>query len=153
MMPKTAFSHVAIGVADMDRSLAFYRDVVGLENVYDEVEDVNQEGVKPYRRHVVFLSWPGEQHGSFLALDTQDRTGSAKPVGFSDFGVHHYSLWVDDLDAIHSRAVDAGLDIMLTPRLLDPNPALKAFGGGTPVKTAFLRDPDGNVVQLDQAMD
>ncbi len=151
-MPRTAFSHVAIGVADMDRALAFYEGVVGLKNVYDEVEDVNQEGVKPYRRHVVFLSWPGEQHGSFLALDTQDRSGTASPVGFSDFGVHHFAFWADDIDAIHDRAVAAGCEIMLTPRLLDANLSLKPYGGGTPVRTTFLRDPDGNVIQLDQAM-
>jgi catechol 2,3-dioxygenase-like lactoylglutathione lyase family enzyme len=152
-MPKTAFSHVAIGVTDMDRALAFYQGVLGLETAYDEVEDVVQEGVKPYRRHAVFLSWPGEEHGSFLALDTQDRSGEVKPIGFNDYGVHHFSLWVDDLDGIHDRAVKAGCEVMLTPRLLDPNLALKRYGGGTPVKTTFLRDPDGNVIQLDQAIE
>jgi glyoxylase I family protein len=152
-MPRTAFSHVAIGVTNMDRALAFYCGVLGMKNIYDEIEDVQQEGVKPYRRHAVFLSWPGEEHGSFLALDTQDRTGEVRPVSFSDYGVHHISLWVDDLDAIHDRAVKAGCDVMLTPRLLDPNPSLKPFGGGTPVKTTFLRDPDGNVIQLDQAIE
>ncbi|RYD95871.1 MAG: hypothetical protein EOP61_18940, partial [Sphingomonadales bacterium] len=152
-MPKTAFSHVAIGVSDMPRALSFYCGVLGLENVYDAIEDVNQEGVKPYQRHAVFLSWPGEEHGSFLALDTQDRTGTASPIGFGDFGVHHFAFWVDDVDAIHDRAVKAGCEIMLTPRLLDPNPALKPFGGGTPVKTTFIRDPDGNVIQLDQAIE
>jgi catechol 2,3-dioxygenase-like lactoylglutathione lyase family enzyme len=152
-MPRTAFSHVAIGVTDMDRALAFYGGVLGLETAYDKVEDVRQDGVTPYRRHAVFLSWPGEQHGSFLALDTQDRSGAPRPIGFGDYGVHHFSFWVDDVDAIHERAVKAGCEVMLTPRLLDPNPSLARFGGGTPVKTAFLRDPDGNMIQIDQAME
>jgi catechol 2,3-dioxygenase-like lactoylglutathione lyase family enzyme len=30
------FSHVAIGVSDMDRSLEFYRDVLGMDVVFDE---------------------------------------------------------------------------------------------------------------------
>jgi glyoxylase I family protein len=152
-MPRTAFSHVAIGVSDMDRALAFYRGVVGLETVYDAVEDINQEGVKPYRRHVAFLSWPGEEHGSFLALDVQDRDGVRLPMGFNDMGVHHFAFWVDDVDAIYDRAVKAGCDVVVTPRTLDPNLALKPFGGGTPVRTAFLRDPDGNVIQLDQSVE
>jgi catechol 2,3-dioxygenase-like lactoylglutathione lyase family enzyme len=152
-MPRTAFSHVAIGVTDMERALAFYGGVLGLATAYDAIEDVNQDGVKPYRRRAVFLSWPGEEHGSFLALDTQERTGSTRPIGFGDYGVHHFAFWVDDVDAIHDRAVKAGCDVMLNPRLLDPNPSLAPFGGGTPVKTAFLRDPDGNVIQLDQAIE
>ena len=58
IMPRTAFSHVAIGVTDMDRALAFYQDVLGLETAYDAVEDVNQEGVKPQGNR--FRSWVDE---------------------------------------------------------------------------------------------
>ena len=152
-MPRTTFSHVAIGVSDMDRALGFYCGVLGLERVYDAVEDVRQDGVTPFRRHAVFLSWPGEENGSFLALDAQeDRAGEPSPVGFNAMGIHHFAFWVDDVDAIHSRALEAECEVVLTPRLLEPNLALKPFGGGTPVRTAFLRDHDGNVIQLDQSI-
>ena len=29
------FSHVCVGVSDLERSLAFYRDVLGLETIFD----------------------------------------------------------------------------------------------------------------------
>ena len=35
-------SHVALGVSDMDRSLPFYRDLLGLEVMLDAVETVGR---------------------------------------------------------------------------------------------------------------
>jgi catechol 2,3-dioxygenase-like lactoylglutathione lyase family enzyme len=152
-MPKSIISHVAIGVSDMERALSFYRDVLGLNCISDVMEDVNEEGIAPYRRRAAFLTWPGEQHGGFIVLDTQgQRSRGAAPLTFHDIGVHHFSLWVDDLDTIYARAVKAGCKVLLTPRELPANPALGPVGGGTPVKTAFIYDPDENVIQIDQAV-
>ena len=44
-LPVLAFSHVCIGVSDVDRSLGFYRDVLGMDVVFDvelEGESVEQ---------------------------------------------------------------------------------------------------------------
>ena len=32
-------SHVAVGVRDMDRSLTFYRDLIGLDVRFDDIEE------------------------------------------------------------------------------------------------------------------
>ena len=39
-MPISGVSHIAVGVTDMARALAFYCDVLGLEAFVDHVEDV-----------------------------------------------------------------------------------------------------------------
>ena len=34
-MPDVSFCHLVVGVTDMDRALAFYRDVLGMEVVFE----------------------------------------------------------------------------------------------------------------------
>ena len=43
-MPITGFSHVAIGVSDMDKALAFYCGVLGLEMSWDHQEKLEMDG-------------------------------------------------------------------------------------------------------------
>ena len=59
-------SHVAVGVRDMDKALRFYRNLLGLRVVLDEVQEIGgiaamREGAapKPTRRDIWMLrSWP-----------------------------------------------------------------------------------------------
>ena len=48
-MSISTFSHVAIGVRDMDVALPFWRDVVGLHVSLDTVEEMPQGDGKPRR--------------------------------------------------------------------------------------------------------
>lgn len=67
-------SHVAVGVRDMDKLLDFYRDLLGLRVVMDEVQDIGdipamREGStqRPTRR-VVHLIWKDEPAAPFIVL-------------------------------------------------------------------------------------
>jgi catechol 2,3-dioxygenase-like lactoylglutathione lyase family enzyme len=49
-------SHVAIGVRDMDRSLRFYRDIIGLEVRQDAIEEFGGvDGEPGVKRRGVYL--------------------------------------------------------------------------------------------------
>jgi catechol 2,3-dioxygenase-like lactoylglutathione lyase family enzyme len=65
-----------------------------------------------------------------------------------DIGVHHVAFWVDDLDAVVNSLTAAGHPPFTGPVELD-TPYYGEQPGGR-VRTALLRDPDGNVVQFDQ---
>jgi catechol 2,3-dioxygenase-like lactoylglutathione lyase family enzyme len=51
----------------------------------------------------------------------------------------HFAVAVDDLDAACSAAIDSGLELLVEPR---------DFPWG---RSAYLRDPDGRLVELAQA--
>jgi catechol 2,3-dioxygenase-like lactoylglutathione lyase family enzyme len=64
----SGLSHVNIGVTDMDRSLRFYRDGIGLAVVVDHEEHVERLGL---RQRAVYLRWDADPGGSFVVLDQQ----------------------------------------------------------------------------------
>jgi catechol 2,3-dioxygenase-like lactoylglutathione lyase family enzyme len=145
-----AISHIAVGVTDMQRSLGFYRDVLGLHVSLDTEEELPAFGGAPVqRRHAVYLRWQEGPHETFIVLDQQLlREPFGSPPELFQTGTHHWGLWVDDVDAIVARAEAASVPIMVRPADADSI----AYGepAGKVLRSAFLRDPDGNIVQLDQ---
>jgi catechol 2,3-dioxygenase-like lactoylglutathione lyase family enzyme len=147
------FSHIAIGVSDMDASLAFYRDTIGLDVSKDVIEDFREiPGFSTHRRGV-YLRWAEGDGEAFLVLDQtlSDHGDRGRPKELFTIGVHHFGVWVDDTDGIVVRARKAGYPVVIEPSTGDS----KDYGedAGRPIRTAFIRDPDGNIVQLDQRMD
>lgn len=142
-------SHIAVGVRDMERSLAFYRDVLGLHVCLDTVETLPAlAGSTPSERRAVYLRWRDGPNESFIVLDQQlSRAPFGEPAKTFQVGTHHWGLWVDDVDAMVARAEAAGVSIAVRPVSAD-SVAYGEPAGGT-VRSAFLRDPDGNIVQLD----
>ena len=84
-------------------------------------------------------------------LDEQiSREPFGAPPRLFQVGTHHFGLWVDDLDAMVARAEASGF----TPAIPAVDADSEAYGEtpGGKVRTVFLRDPDGNFVQLDQRL-
>src|SRR5262245_13941226 len=110
-------SHVAIGVRDMDRSVAFYRDVVGLDVTFDGVEAFRTaDGDIPLRRRGVYRRWDDGPHAAFVVLDQPiDRERSGEPKRIGELGFHHLGFWVDDGDEVAARARAADAEFFLGP--------------------------------------
>ena len=146
------FSHLAVGVRDMERSLAFYRDVIGLQVSADQIEEFPAfSGGEPLRRRGVYLHLGPGPHASFLVLDQQlSRDPFGAPAQLFQVGTHHFSFWVDDVAAVAERAAAAGCAVLMKPQVADTKDYGEAPGGK--ILSSFLRDPDGNVVQLDQRL-
>ena len=64
-------SHVAVGVRDMDRSLTFYRDLIGLDVRFDDIEEFRGAEAPRVRRRGVYLRWSDDPHAPFIVLDQQ----------------------------------------------------------------------------------
>ena len=133
-MPKiTRINHVALVVPDMQASLTFWRDVLGLE--LQELRDVPAE-----QSQVAFLPIPGGEIE--LVHPTTDDSGIAKFLAKRGPGMHHICLEVDDLDGMLAR-LKAG-----RVRLINEQPRLAEDGR----KYAFIH-PDsasGVLVELYQ---
>jgi len=54
-MDATGVSHIAVCVRDLDKSLAFYRDILGMHVTFDEVQDTTTGGLP----HII--STPGRR--------------------------------------------------------------------------------------------
>jgi catechol 2,3-dioxygenase-like lactoylglutathione lyase family enzyme len=145
-----ALSHVAIGVRDIDRALHFYRDALGLTVKLDTVEKIpGFQGSAARERRAAYLGWSEGPHESFVVLDQPLSTDPVgEPAELFQTGIHHFSFWVDDIDELAARARATGFALLFEPAVGDTLAYGEAPGGR--VKSTFLRDPDGNYVQLDQ---
>jgi catechol 2,3-dioxygenase-like lactoylglutathione lyase family enzyme len=143
-------SHVAVGVRDMDRSLPFWTDVVGLHVSLDTIEEFTIDGELIQRRGVYLREREGPDE-PFVVLDeqlTKPKDGQPKPL--FEIGVHHFGFWVDNIDEIRERARAADVPIVVEPSERGADTATYGEPSGGFVRSMFVRDPDGNFVQFDQ---
>jgi catechol 2,3-dioxygenase len=120
--PRVDIGHVHLKVADIERSLGFYRDVLGF--------DVQQQWAE-----AAFISAGGYHH--HIGLNTwESKGGSPPPPGTT--GLYHVAIRYPDrktlADALR-RVVDAGI------------PIEGASDHGVS-EAIYLRDPDGNGIEL-----
>jgi glyoxylase I family protein len=132
-----AFSHVCIRVSDVERSLAFYRDGLGLRVIFDvELSGAGLDAVtggSDAQGRMVGCLVPGGVTLELLQLPARPAGGSA---GRRETGYTNVSLTVTDLDAAYRAAEARGLRPLQRP---------VEVGG---VRMFFLADPDGTVVEL-----
>jgi len=149
-----AVSHIAVGVRDMEVALGFYRDVLGLRVTADKVEEFPQgPDQPPARRRACYLRWHDGPHASFIVLDQQlTHEIVGVPARLFQMGVHHFAFWVDDLAAMMTRVRAAGVTVFMGNDGDGAGADTEMYGEppGGRVKSVFLRDPEGNFVQLDQ---
>jgi methylmalonyl-CoA/ethylmalonyl-CoA epimerase len=106
-------NHVAIVVEDIDESLAFWRDALGIE--MHELRDVPAEKSK-----VAFLPVAGSEIE--LVQPTSDDSGIAKYLAKRGQGMHHVCLEVDDIDGMLAQLKAKGV------RLINEQPKTASDG-------------------------
>ena len=122
----------------MDRALAFYREVLGMEVVFDtlisgEPFDAALHAIRKQEGRVVGGLLGGLMI-ELLSIGANPPGQRAARRGIT--GIHNVSLSVTDLDDTHRRLRNAGY----TP---DQNPF--EIGG---VRMFFVKDPDGTPVEF-----
>src|SRR3982751_4839155 len=121
--PDVRIGHVHLKVADLDRALKFYRDVLGFELT------------QRYGRQAAFLSAGGYHH--HIGLNTWESEGGQQPAQGTT-GLYHvaivYPTRAELADALR-RLIDAGI------------PLEGASDHGVS-EALYLRDPDNNGVEL-----
>ena len=119
--------HIALNVRNMDRTLNFYCKVLGLKHAFtlrDSSGEPTAEYVKASQNNFIELLYP--RKGIELLQDTGRTTFS------------HICLTVSDIHAAEKAIVDAGWPIATKLKQVDSNWML------------FVKDPDGNRVELTQ---
>ena len=142
----TGFFHGGITVGDMDASLRFYVDGLGLEIEFDRKLD------GPYLPVVlglqfeyirgVYLRIPGGGFVELLEYHGIERfPAAARPC---DPGGGHLCLYVDDVEAVHARLVGLGFKAR-SEHVVDIT-----AGPNTGARSCYIADPDGFAVELFQ---
>jgi len=109
---------IAVPVADIDRAVAFYRDVLGMKFLFQAAPGLG------------FFDCAGVR----LMLDAPAKAEGAGPAS-----VIYYK--VADLDAAYATLLTRGVSFEAKPHLIAKLPDHELW-------MAFLRDPDGNLLAL-----
>lgn len=121
--PDVRIGHVHLKVADLDRALAFYRNVLGFELT------------QRYGAEAAFLSAGGYHH--HIGLNTWESAGG-KPPPSGSTGLYHLAI------AYPTRAELADA----LRRVLRAGIPLEGASDHGVSEAIYLRDPDGNGVEL-----
>ena len=121
--PQVRVGHIHLKVSDLDRSLAFYRDVLGFELI------------TRFGHRAAFLSAGGYHH--HIALNTWESKGGGPPAPGTT-GLYHVAILYPSRAAL----ADA-LRRLVTARV----PVDGAADHGVS-EAIYLRDPDGNGLEL-----
>ena len=125
----TTVGQYCIYVDDIEASARFYSEAIGLKiQGRTEIPDV----------HEIVLA--ADQGGGRLQLAERYEGRQAVDHGFALWKIY---MNVDDCEATHARAVEAGAVSTMAPKRLDR----------WPVTVAFVNDPDGYNVELVQRHD
>ena len=142
----SGLDHASISCADLDRSLGFYVELLGMRlrgrGEAEGVEEFEIAGIPDARVRWADIALP---HGQVLELIeyVEPRGAPARPQA-NDPGAMHVSMRVSDIVAVHARLADAGVETRTDPiAITDPGPwqGAKAF---------YASDPDGVTIELIQ---
>lgn len=122
-------SLITLGVADLDRSLRFYRDGLGLPTTWDAAK-----GVIFFKTSGTVLAlYPFEA----LAKDVGDHWADEKRSRFTGISLAHNVRTKEEVDRLLTQAKQAGATI--------EKPAQNTFWGGY---AGYFSDPDGYLWEI-----
>jgi glyoxylase I family protein len=123
--------HVSLRVRDMDRSLAFYRDILGFHPKTSFLLDG--------------LRFAMLETGNDVYIELVEMKQPMQSVGESEV-FWHLALRSDHLEKSLDAAISAGFEVTVPIRPLDlvNDVTQKPW----PVRVAFFRGPDGELIEL-----
>ncbi len=146
--------HVTISVKDMERSLFFYRDALGLKLYFDKIISGSDLDVAVMETNVkirmVLLS---DEAGSMIELlewiSPLVIKRPAEHLKFRSTGLVDFSLMVSDLEQLKESLAEKGI-IFRTPIWSFSNVISNYVG--PEIKVSHVVDPDGVQIELIQVI-
>ena len=121
------FEHVGMTSSDPDRTIAFYCDLLGLGLALRKPANGGE---------LLFL----DAGGGMLEIFCRSDAGSASDVPPTQAGMRHLTFAFDNIDPLIGQLEAAGVEIVERPRAAINTEMLR--------RVAFVRDPDGILVEL-----
>ena len=140
-----AADHTGITVSNLERSLEFWRDVLGFEyshTAHQSGEMAEQiTGVKGAELKLAVVKAPGGHKIElldYLAPGDRKKDVDLRPC---DVGHVHVALVVENLDAILERIAASGWEASGQPQTLTSGP-------NAGKRVIYVRDPDGTTIEF-----
>ena len=135
MIKGVLLRHIGITVSNIDKSIEFYRDLLGLEIISDVIED--KSWIKTItnvqlRLRTVKLC---DSCGGTVELLHYSEVGMCFH-SLTDIGCSHIAFTVENLDNIYNKFIKFGINFISSPQSNDK------------VKVAFCFDPDNICIEL-----
>ena len=127
----TKADHIAMSVKDMEKAIAFYRDVVGMEKVFDRefAEGIARLiGVEGARVRVVHMKLNDSMLEPFDYAYPPGREPRSDRQQ-SDFGLIHIGFIVEDFWGTYRHLIDHGVEFLADPVEIRPGVHVGYFHG------------------------
>lgn len=138
-----SFHHTALSVSDLDRSIRFYCDLLGMRLDW-RIDDRKGEalekvvGLKNVNVSYAMLSgWGGRLELFQYHTPVGQPYPPDKPV--SDKGITHFAFQVEEIEALYEKLLGRGVRFNTPPQVIREG-----------VKATYLHDPDGIILELIQ---
>jgi catechol 2,3-dioxygenase-like lactoylglutathione lyase family enzyme len=135
------FHHTAISVSDLDQSIHFYCDLLGmkLEWRIDHKKSEALEKIVGLKHVDVSYAMLSGWGGRLELFQYHSPEGFPyppdKPV--CDKGITHFAFQVEDIDGLYENLVTQGVRFNTPPQVIRPG-----------VKATYFHDPDGITLEL-----
>jgi glyoxylase I family protein len=137
----TAISHVGISVVNLERSIAFYRDLLGMRLVQEvPMRGANYDaimGLKGTEGRIAVLR-TGNLEIELLEFKRPPSRAAKPDRHVSDQGISHFAIHVEDIAGLYARLEAAGVRL---------HSALVHFPSCATTAVYFC-DPDGNFIEM-----
>lgn len=133
------FRHVGIVVKDLEKQLFFYKDLLGLEVYYSQVEKgIFLETILGFSGAEAKIYKLGKEGKTIIELldFTEKYTIENKKINFS--GITHFALTVEKIEYLYTNLVFNGIKFISSPKVSEDGKH----------KVCFCQDYDGNYIEL-----
>ena len=139
-------NHTGFVVSDMELSLAFYRDQLGLAIERDQIlegEFISKlVGYPDAKLHIIYLGL-GDMKHSVELIEYLNPRGSVTPLqNRNSIGASHLGVIVDNLDEFY-KSLSSRWVRFVSPPVTRPNTVYPMAQKG-----CYMSDPDGNWLEL-----
>ncbi len=148
-MTRPVLDHVSVTVRDLEASLAFYVGLLELPLIARGTSD-DAELAEIMGQQDVSIRWADIEVGEGLVLELvefEQPVGTPVTKSLWDPGATHIGLQVADIDAVHERLQEAGVQLVSKPVRLTEE------GDWYGVQVHYAIDPDGTWIELVQRPD
>lgn len=144
--------HVGLTVSDMDRSIAFYRDILGLE-FQGEILMAGEETEKMFQKkncqaRVAYLN--GSKHIEVPPVELiqfVDNEADKVPSDLFTTSISELCFYTDNIDETYRHLIENNIECLSEPQYF--NFTLQGFGKS---KAFYFRDPDGIILEMMQPL-
>ena len=151
-MKATCVTHVGVCVRDMENSLRFYRDALGMKVIGEKLTDITEGGTQTARldnyalerntRHWVSLSYSDDATPTLTLTSHPGEAPDGQPILLDQVGISHISFGVADVDSLADELVAKGYELAGSREsYADANGEMRSI---------YVRDPDGILVQFNK---